>query len=210
MIVEYDDAGLVALWNAPVRQHDHALLASGAALGFLAELPELSSRWQEQLGAPVAVTFGLHTGPAQVGSIGSPQHFKYGASGPAVRLAGQVRHLAQKLRLPVLLSGPTREELPETFAIRRLGRVRLDDEPGPVLYELHGTSAAPEWLVFRDAYENALALFEAGKWAEACQVLGPLTDPAAAPDLASLKLMRQAWECRASMPRSFDPVLDFA
>ena len=124
VIVEYGDAGLVALWNAPVRQHDHATLAGGAALACLAELPELGSRWQAQLGAPLSVTFGLHTGTAQVGSIGSLQHFKYGATGPAVRLAGQVRRVAQKLRLPLVLTGPTCELVPESFAIRRLGRVR--------------------------------------------------------------------------------------
>jgi len=211
VIAEYGEAGLVALWNAPVRQHDHALLASGAALAFLAELPELTGRWQERLGTPLLVNFGLHTGTAQAGSLGSSEHFKYGVTGPAVRLAWQLHRLAKKLRLPLLLSGPACEGLPNTFAVRRLGRVRLAGEPAPVsLHELHGTSAAPEWLAFRDAYESALALFEAGKWTEACQALGPLTDPTAAPDLATINLMRQAWQCRASMPASFDAVLDLA
>jgi adenylate cyclase len=211
VIAEYGEAGLVALWNAPVRQHDHATLASGAALAFLTELPELSSRWQERLGLPLVVNFGLHTGAAQAGSLGSSQHFKYGVTGPAVRLAWQLHRLAQKLRLPLILSGPACEELPKSFAVRRLGRVRLAGEPAPVvLYELHGASAAPEWIAFRDAYEDALALFEAGKWTEACQALGPLTDPSAAPDLATINLMRQAWQCRASTPATFDAVLDLA
>jgi hypothetical protein len=89
--------------------------------------------------------------------------------------------------------------------------VRLAGEPGPVvLYELYGPAAPPEWLAFRNAYENALTLFESGKWAETCQVLGPLVDSTAMPDVAALKLMRQAWQCRESVPQPFDPVLDLA
>src|ERR1700730_17886348 len=49
VIAEYGEAGLVVLWNAPLRQHDHATLACGAALAFLAEFPELCSRWQARL-----------------------------------------------------------------------------------------------------------------------------------------------------------------
>jgi adenylate cyclase len=203
------DAGLTALWNAPVRQHDHAMVASGAALAFLGELPELNGRWQAQLGAPLSFNFGLHTGPAQVGSIGGPQHFRYGATGPAVRLAVHVRRLARRLRLPLVVTGSTAEELPETFALRRLGRARLAGEPIPVvLYEVHGPSAAPEWLDRRDTYEKALGLFESGKWAEACNVLLPLTTNESAPDMATLRLMRQAWQCREAAPASFEGVLD--
>lgn len=209
VLVEVGEAGLVALWNAPLRQQDHFFLAAGAALAMLAETPELSDHWQALLGRPLQVHIGLHAGAAHVGSLGGRQKFKYGATGPAVFLGSQVAQAARKLRVPVLLTEAVREGLPDTFAVRRLGRARLAGASGPVaLFELHGVHAPPEWLSWRDAYEYALTLFEARRWAEACQALSPLTEHTATDDVPALKLMRQALKCREAAADQVDPVLE--
>lgn len=207
VLVEVAEAGLVALWNAPLRQQDHILLAAGAALAMQAETPELSARWQALLGRPLQLHIGLHTGTAQVGSLGGSK-FKYGATGVAVQVGTQVAQAARRLRIPVLLSEAVREGLPDSFAIRRLCRTRLTGSTAPVtLFEMHGVNPSAEWLAWRDSYENALALFEAGRWPDACQALRPLTEHASGDDIPALKLMRQALKFRETAATP-DPILE--
>jgi adenylate cyclase len=212
VIVDYVGAGVMALWNAPVRQPDHALLAAGAALAMLGEVPDLNGRWQTQVGEALKVGIGLHTGDVQVGSMGSSHKFKYAPYGPTVALASRVQAATRQLGAHLLVSGATRERLPDTLALRRLGQVRWTGLAEPlVLHELHGVGGSPVWVACRDVYENALALYESGDWAEACERLLPLVDlaePRHHQDTPTLKLLKRAWECLETVPEPFDSVID--
>jgi adenylate cyclase len=214
VIVDYAGDGILAMWNAPVRQEDHAPRACRAALAMLEELPGLNERWREFVGGPLALGIALNTGPAQVGNSGSSRKFKYGPHGHTVNLASRVQSATKKFHLPLLVTGPIRDCLPPTFATRRLGQIRLAGLVDAVtLFELHGESASPEWLVRRDAYEQALHLYETGQWSKACQELIPLLDLSQGDsryDAPTLTLMRRATECLETPPEDFDPVLDWA
>ena len=113
-----------------------------------------------------------------------------------------------------MLAERTREQLPTNFQARRLGRVRLPGIKEPiVLHELHGEQAEPSWLAQREAYERALALYEAGHWSQACQALMPLLSSAEEQgpyDTPTLKLMRRAWECLESRPEPFEPIIELS
>jgi len=114
--------------------------------------------------------------------------------------------------VPILLTGSTRELLGEGFVTRRLCQVRVVGIQGAVtLFELHGETASPEWLAFRDRYESALALYESRQWLQTCQALLPLLEPgqdARAYDHATLKLMKQSWAHLETPPDAFEPVLE--
>ncbi|MBY0525735.1 MAG: adenylate/guanylate cyclase domain-containing protein [Gemmataceae bacterium] len=208
VVVEYSGPGVIALWNAPARQHDHALLASSAALAILTDLPEFSNKWLSLTNATLAQSIGLHTATVQVGSMGSGHKFKYGAQGSGLQLALRTQEAARRLGRSLIVTGATADQLPDTFAMRRLGPARFAGFTDPImLHELHGVSAPPEWQSRRDAYESALELYEAGKWAQASQTLLPLVDPEV-PDVPILKLMRQCWEALETSPKPFMPVLD--
>lgn len=211
VIVDYIGDGILAMWNAPAPQQDHAARACRAALAMLAELPALSDRWRDQVGGPLHIGIGLNTGEAQVGNTGSSRKFKYGPLGHTVNVASRVQNATKDLRLPLLITASTHDQLQGAFATRRLGRVRVVGLTGPVmLYELHGGESS-EWPARRQAYEAALALYEARQWSSACQTLLPLLDlpdPKDTYDVATVKLMRQAWECLESPPKQFDPVLE--
>jgi len=47
VIVDYAGDGILAMWNAPVAQENHALLACRAALAMQAEMPGLQAEWAE-------------------------------------------------------------------------------------------------------------------------------------------------------------------
>lgn len=152
---------------------------------------------------------------AQVGNTGSSRKFMYGPLGNTVNLASRVEGATKYLQVPILLTGSTRELLGATeFCTRRLCQVRVVGIQGAVsLCELHGTTANPAWVAYRDIYEAALAQFEARQWLKCCQLLLPLLEhspTAGAYDHATLKLMRRSWGCLEAPPDPFEPVLELS
>jgi adenylate cyclase len=212
VIVDYAGDGILAMWNAPAKQADHALRACRAGLAMLGELPALNARWGEEAAGALALGIGINTGEAQVGNTGSTRKFKYGPHGHTVNLASRVQDATKKLGLPLLITASTRDRLPAAMLTRRIGRVVLPGVREPVVaYEVFGEQGSPEWLRRRDIYERALTLFEEGQWSRACQALMPLLDAEGQRtvyDTPTLKLMRRAWECLETRPDPFDPIIE--
>jgi adenylate cyclase len=211
VVVDYSGDGLCAMWNAPFDQPDHAARACRAARALRADLPQLSARWQERLGEPLAVGLGINSGVAMVGNTGSRSKMQYGPLGHTVNLASRVEGATKHLGVPVLLTGATRALLRDEFAVRRLCRARLAGLGEPVeLYELHGAKAEPEWAHDRDAYEEALRLYEAGQWAAACAAVYPLlAGRRGRYDVPALNLLSRAVECLKPAAAKSDPVWEF-
>jgi adenylate cyclase len=208
VVVDYAGDGIMAMWNAPLEQPDHTVRACRAALAMLGEIPALNEQWGNLTGEPVGLGIGLNTGAALVGNVGSRQRLKYGAIGNTVNLASRVEGATKALGMPLLISGTTHALLGGSFAARRLCRARVVGIDTPVeLYELHGQTATAEWLAARDAYEAALALFEAGRLSEACRALFPLLqDGDGRHDRPALTLAARAIDgLRTAAP--FDPVI---
>ncbi len=210
VVVDYMGDGLMAMWNAPADQPDHAVKACKAALAMLGGLPEMNSEWEGRLGCPLRLGIGLNTGPALCGNTGSKQKFKYGPLGHAVNLASRVEGATKQLGIPLLITGTTRARLGDAFATRRLCKVRVVGIREPVdLYELYAETASPEWTARRDMYEAALAEFEAGHWVNACRGSYPLmTDDQYGRDVPSLAIVARAVEALKSPPEHFDGVID--
>lgn len=211
VVVDYYGDGVMAMWNAPTDQPDHAERACRAALDILAESQALNAAWSPRLGVSLALGAGLNTGIARVGNTGSRRRFKYGPLGHAVNLGSRVEGATKHLGVPVLITGATKALLPDELPTRRLCRARLVGIETPVdLYELHVGPATPEWLTRRDAYEHALELYESGRWAESCRAVYPLlTGHMEEHDVATLSLLARAVECLKSPPSPFDPVVEF-
>jgi adenylate cyclase len=212
VVVDYVGDGLMAMWNAPADQPDHATLACRTAIAILNDLPLLSEKWHGVIGRPLSLGVGLNTGQALVGNVGTKQKFKYGPLGHTVNLASRVEGATKHLGVPALITSSTRTLLDTRFCTRRLGQFRVPGIGGPVdLYELYGEEASTEWRYRRDTYETALALYAEGSWADAAQALRPLVgDEDGHFDIPSLNLLRRAIECLRSAPDTFDPVIDIA
>jgi adenylate cyclase len=211
-IVDYAGDGILAMWNAPVLQQDHAARACRAALAMIGELPGINARWHQLAGGALSFGIGVNTGMAQVGNTGSSRKFKYGPRGHTVNLASRVQDATKNLGLPLLITASTHDLLPPDHASRRLGLLRLAGVKEPtLLYELHGTTASPDWLHRRQLYEAGLALYEDRRWAKACQTLFPLLElmqQSTGFDTPTLKLLRRAWECLEAPPEPFEPIID--
>lgn len=77
---------VLALWNAPDPQPDHALRAVRAALAILERSRQMHPRLKDP-GHHLLFRIGVATGEAMVGNVGTPDLFNYTAIGNTVNLA---------------------------------------------------------------------------------------------------------------------------
>jgi adenylate cyclase len=211
VIVDYAGDGILAMWNSPVLQADHAVHACRAAIAMRNELPSLNKKWEKLVGEPLSAGIGINTGNALVGNTGSSRKLKYGPHGTTVNLASRLQDATKVLGLPILITNSTQERLPPEFATRHLFAARLRGITEVVgIYELCGTSPLLAWSHERDIYELALDRFEQGDWCKACQDLVGLMQVHQSDnriDIPTVRLLRHAWEC-LECRKEMEPVID--
>lgn len=101
--------GLMAFWNAPLDQTDHAARAVRAAQAMVKVVEALNAKNSADQ-EPLAIGVGLNTGDAFVGNMGSKRRFAYSAIGDPVNLAARVEALAGSQNEPLLITAETLEQ----------------------------------------------------------------------------------------------------
>ncbi len=121
--------GVMAFWNAPTEQHDHAQRAVRAAMRIQERIPNLLARWRGEARpfvkdvGELATGIGINTGEAVVGNIGSSKRVDYTAIGDAVNLTARVQGHAKGGE--VLVTAATRELLGNSATVEELPPVTL-------------------------------------------------------------------------------------
>jgi adenylate cyclase len=182
---------VMAFWNAPVDDPDHAKHACQAAVRMQQELARLSDRWQAAGLARQRMRIGINTGPASVGNMGSSKRFAYTALGDAVNLAARLEPLNNEYGTSICISQSTLDALQEhdLFLVRHLDLVAVKGKRQAVpVFELIGPNSDAV-LVSRfdpvlDLYNRAMVLYHAQQFdtaaklfAEAARVRGDGPDP---------------------------------
>ncbi len=157
-IDKYVGDEIVALWNAPVTQAEHALLALRCAYDLVAIAPALQVKLAAKGLPPIAWGIGVNTGPAVVGNMGSKDRLQYTALGDTVNTAARFCSAAPAFTL--LIGQPTYEacsryiaveEMPglqlkgksaEKFRIFRVTAIRQDPESPWVPFPTEAASAS--------------------------------------------------------------------
>ena len=122
-IDKYVGDEVVALWNAPASQPNHALLALRCAYDLIAQAPALQAKLVEHGLPPVRWGIGINTGPAVVGNMGSKDRLQYTALGDTVNTAARFCSAAPAFE--ILVGWPTFEACSEYIAVDEMPGLQL-------------------------------------------------------------------------------------
>jgi len=112
-VVQFVGDAVMALFNAPARQPDHAVRAARAALGMQAAIEAVAERETDWPRFRV----GVNTGPALIGNIGSDELRNFTAIGDTVNLAARLEQEVAEAGQVVI--GPTTQAAIKHVAIVR-------------------------------------------------------------------------------------------
>jgi adenylate cyclase len=120
MVDKYIGDGIMAIFNAPEDQPDHAERAVEAAVAMIQRARELNPVWARHDFPGFRIGIGIATGPALVGMVGSRRRLDYTAIGETVNAAARIESANKELRSEVLIAARTRHAV-DSAVLRRLG-----------------------------------------------------------------------------------------
>jgi adenylate cyclase len=134
---KYEGDAIVAFWNAPIPQPDHALLACRAALDNQKELAGLRERWQRDYGVTVVARIGINTGKMIFGNMGSEEKFNYTMMGDPVNLASRLEGANKDYGTWIMIGPETHAMVKDELECRELDLIKVKGKQIPVtVYEV--------------------------------------------------------------------------
>lgn len=158
---------MMAFWNAPLSDPQHAANACRAALAMLDELARLNGELAReatetgQAFTAIRIGIGLNTGACVVGNVGSPERFDYSVLGDAVNVAARLEEATKTFGAEIIVGERTAAAAPE-LAFLEMATIRprgmLKEEK---IFALVGDEHTKSSLQFRLLADRHMALLEA-------------------------------------------------
>jgi class 3 adenylate cyclase len=117
---------LMVLFNAPIRQPDHAHAAARAAVAVCERIDATSAAHPEW----PKIRIGINSGPALIGNIGGEDVRSFTAIGDTVNLASRLESLAPPGQ--IVIGEATRALLGDSVRIEPLGSIEVKGKAEPV------------------------------------------------------------------------------
>lgn len=167
---------IMALWNAPLIDEDHASNSVRCALLMMERFRVLREGLQAEGMPDFGIGVGINTGEVSVGNFGSEERFDYTVIGDHVNLASRLEGLTKLYGVPIIISEFTREALGNRFYCRLLDRVRVKGKDRPVAIYEPLLEGEPEVTLRReiDAFESALQDYFCGDFFAAEKIIAEL------------------------------------
>lgn len=146
-IDKYMGDAIMAFWNAPIEDPDHVARACRAALLARAANVALNERWAAEGQSVMTTRFGLHTGEAVVGNVGSSDRMNDTAIGAMVNLAARLEGLNKAYGTSILVTATIAARLIDRYLVRSVDQVVPKGIAHPTrIYELRGALPAEPGL----------------------------------------------------------------
>jgi adenylate cyclase len=130
---------IMAIWNAPADDADHVAHACAAVLACREANRKLNTEFESKGWPAYRTRFGLHTGEAVVGTIGSADRMAYTVLGATVNLAARLEPLNKQYGTEILVSDAVRQRVADSFAFRLVDEIQPKGFEATVrVYELCG------------------------------------------------------------------------
>ncbi len=162
---------VMAFWNFPKNQEDHAVRAVLCALAMQKKIKELQIGWAKRGLPKVAARCGINTAAVVVGYMGSQKaQMNFTCMGDGVNLASRLEGANKEYGTMMMVSDATYQKVKHVIRGRFLDFLAVKGKKEPVkVYELvckHGEE--PEgWFERKAMYDDAIQLHLERKWDEA-------------------------------------------
>ncbi|MGE0830284.1 MAG: CHASE2 domain-containing protein, partial [Hyphomonadaceae bacterium] len=136
-IDKYMGDAIMAFWNAPIDDPDHAAHACAAAKAIIFKMKDLNTIWRAQAeaaGRPYAevmIGVGINSGDCCVGNLGSQRRFDYSAIGDNVNVTARFEGLTKIYDLPVIVGEDTIRHL-DDMEFMEVDLVRVKGRSAPL------------------------------------------------------------------------------
>jgi adenylate cyclase len=138
-IDKYIGDSIMAFWGAPVEDNLHPLHACRAVINCSKRLQELNKTWALDGKPQFKTRFGVHTGDAVVGNVGSKDRLNYSAFGDGVNLASRLEGVNKLYHTYMLISHDTFIKVRQEIICRPIDFVAVVGRTeGVRIYELLG------------------------------------------------------------------------
>lgn len=179
-IDKYMGDAIMAFWNAPLDDEEHALHGCKAALHMFTRLESLNREREEEalrLGTrhiPIHIGAGLNSGEMCVGNMGSDQRFDYSVLGDDVNLASRLEGQSKTYGVDIVLGEKTHDKVPG-LATLELDLITVKGKTKPVrIFALLGDETLAQdkgFLAFLETYQHMLAAYRAQQFDKAAAQL---------------------------------------
>jgi len=171
---------IMAFWNAPLDDPNHAENACRAALRMLQALDALNAQLDLAMpGMQLSIGIGINTGPCCVGNLGSEYRFDYSVLGNDVNIASRLEGQSKAYAVTTLV-GENSQVLAPHFAMLQLDQIMVKGKTVPVtVWGLLGDDRLQNSAEFVDLYqmhEQMLSAYRQQRWETAARLCGALAE----------------------------------
>lgn len=167
---------IMAFWNAPLDDAEHAKHGCLSALAMLDEMEPLNARLEIEAKEegrkhiPLKVGLGLNSGECVVGNMGSDQRFDYSVLGDTVNLAARLEGQSKNYGVRIVIGYTTWVQVP-TLATIELDFIMVKGKTtGVRIFALVGgedLAQDPGFIAYKTKVDEMLAVYKSQNWAGA-------------------------------------------
>ena len=167
---------IMAFWNAPLDDEDHARHACNSALAMMEALEPINesikaeAEAEERLYFPIKVGIGLNSGEVVVGNMGSDQRFDYSVLGDAVNLASRLEGQSKNYGVDIVIGEETYTRAPD-FAVIELDLIAVKGKTEATrIFTLLGDAemkASSEHKTLAARHDDMLKAYRDQQWDQA-------------------------------------------
>jgi adenylate cyclase len=175
-IDKYIGDAIMAFWNAPLDDPDHARNACRTVLRMRAALDELNAELEAEAKAnntrfiKIGIGIGLNTGPCVVGNMGSNQKFNYSVLGDTVNLASRLEGQSKPYHTDNIIGESTYAAAPE-YAALEVDLIKVKGKTEAVrIFTLVGNidvAAEADFQKLKAEHDRLLSLYRSQQWDQA-------------------------------------------
>ncbi len=203
-IDKYIGDAVMALWNAPLLNPDHRILAVKSALQMVDKLQEFNIEHSDYENVDIGI--GINSGDMVVGNVGGKERFDYTVLGDNVNLASRLESLTKKYGVRIIITESVIDKAAFSnnhIDCRQIDEVRVKGKAYPVkIFEPFYENEENNML--KVVYQTALKLYQNGDWLKAVDKFKEISN-----DACSQNMIRRIENLTEEQKEKWDGVWSF-